>query len=252
MYNASPVSSVHLTNDRGIPLHVADYMRDHTIAAMKYFIGGFSHPKKMPEAGYSLPAYACNVGQKLRTKKNTVCSRCYGCGGNYCFPNVAACLFDRLYTVANTDPRDWVLSASGLIWHYGIDYFRWHDSGDLQSFNHLMRIIRVCENTPNTRHWLPTKEIGILREYLNSSRCQWEGIPENLCIRVSAYYINRDAPDLGVPTSVVLSDKHPGADAQPKADACPVTTGAAESCNEADCRKCWDTETPCVGYKLHR
>ena len=36
-------------------------------------------------------------------------------------------------------------------------WFRWHDSGDIQSLEHLEKIFEVCRLTPETSHWLPTR-----------------------------------------------------------------------------------------------
>ena len=57
-------------------------------------------------------------------------------------------------------------------------YFRWHDAGDVQSHEHMAKIIVVCKLTPNTKHWLPTQE----RQYLPAP----EEVPDNLIIRLSA------------------------------------------------------------------
>ncbi len=62
-------------------------------------------------------------------------------------------------------------------------FHRWHDSGDLQSVEHLEKIIEVCRRTPQIQHWLPTRELAILRA------CR-ERIPANLTIRVSATMID--------------------------------------------------------------
>jgi len=232
-----------------IPSYVAAYMATHSVGEMLYNVGGLSHPSKMPEAGYSLPACACNVGQRLAQIARSVCAGCYANGGNYRFPNVEACLFDRLWTVANVPADDWILSMSGLIYHYGVRFFRWHDSGDLQSLEHFARIVSVCENTlAVTRHWLPTKEIGILKRWIGD-RSASEMLPANLCVRVSSYYVGDDAPQIcGLPTSTVSNPDN--------ADLlCPVTyapPGIKLTCDKAKCRGCWDRNLPTVDYKLHR
>ena len=39
-------------------------------------VGGLSKPSKMPSYGYSLSAFKCKVGSKLRLVKNSTCADC--------------------------------------------------------------------------------------------------------------------------------------------------------------------------------
>ncbi len=48
----------------------------------------------------------------------------------------------------------------------GEPFFRWFDSGDLQSVEMVRDIVAVAERTPEIRHWLPTREYATVREYL--------------------------------------------------------------------------------------
>jgi len=75
-------------------------------------------------------------------------------------------------------------------------YFRWHDSGDLQSVEHFRLICDIARATPNTTHWLPTKE----PRYVKGD------VPANLIVRVSAPHIDQAAPN-HAHTSTVVSDK---------------------------------------------
>ena len=115
--------------------------------------GGLSAPGKMPEGSYNLPASHCQTGQKLALIEGTPCSGCYALKGRYRFPNVKDALARRLDSLKHPD---WVPAMVKLI--QGIKYFRWPDSGDLQSAWHLQQIFRVCEATPATSPWLPTQE----------------------------------------------------------------------------------------------
>ena len=42
-------------------------------------------------------------------------------------------------------------------------WFRWHDAGDIQSLEHLEKIFEVCKQTPETMHWMPTREAQFLK-----------------------------------------------------------------------------------------
>ena len=57
---------------------------------------GFTRTSKMPGLSYSLPAWECKTGSKLRKIKGSVCASCYALKG---------CL---LYT--SPSPRDGLLS----------------------------------------------------------------------------------------------------------------------------------------------
>ena len=45
--------------------------------------GSMTRTNKMPGLSYSLPAWECQVGAKLRAVKGSVCSGCYALKGNY-------------------------------------------------------------------------------------------------------------------------------------------------------------------------
>ena len=81
-------------------------------------------------------------------------------------------------------------------------YFRWHDSGDLQGAQHLKNILEVCKQTPDTQHWLPTREAKLL-QYLDP-----EVIPKNLVVRVSGTKVNGPAPSWWPWTSTVTTARH--------------------------------------------
>ena len=119
--------------------------------------GGLSAPGKMPEGSYNIPASACQTGAILREIPDTPCHECYAFKNRYNFPNVKKALQRRLKSL--THPQ-WVEAMTTLVRKK--KHFRWHDSGDIQSVDHLKKIFEVCNNTPGTMHWLPTQE----RKYL--------------------------------------------------------------------------------------
>jgi hypothetical protein len=117
------------------------------------------------------------------------------------------------------------------------EWFRFHDTGDIQSLEHLIMIIQVCMLTPNTKHRLPTKEIGIVKEYLEKYR-----IPDNLVIRVSSSFIG-DGPreDIeGLDTTSTVNTN--------TGFLCPATR-TRKICG--DCRACWSRKVKNIDYKLH-
>jgi hypothetical protein len=196
----------------------------------KEITGGLSAPSKMPGPAFNLPAAACITGAKLAKVPGSTCSGCYALKGRYRFPNVQAALTRRLAKLH--DPR-WVQSMVALITDQS--WFRWHDSGDIQSAKHLTNIFEVCNRTPGTAHWLPTRESRFL------SLMDPDVVPKNLKIVLSDHMNNqRVAPTWWPYTSGVSTDH--------KLVTCP----ASKQGNKClDCRKCWDRNTKRVIYGKH-
>ena len=191
-------------------------------------VGGLSKPSKMPGPAYNLPASACITGQKLAKVPGSVCAGCYALKGRYRFNNVQAALQRRLQAI---ESPEWVEAMIILIKPQ--KYFRWHDSGDIQSLKHLENIFRVCRATPGTSHWLPTREAQFLK------RLKVNQVPRNLIIRMSSHMIDQAPVNFWPWTSTVTSGD---------GRSCP----APEQGNECkDCRACWDRTVPNVCYGKH-
>ena len=193
----------------------------------KEITGGLSKPSKMPGPSYNLPATQCITGAKLVKIPGSVCHGCYALKGRYRFSNVRMALARRLESLKH--PR-WVEAMTALI--QGEPWFRWHDSGDLQSLKHLCNIFEVCRHTPNTWHWLSTREAQIIK-FLDS-----EIIPKNLMIRFSSHMINQPPVKFWPWTSTVSTTTK----------TCP----AKDQGNECgSCRSCWDRSVSNVTYPKH-
>ena len=188
--------------------------------------GGLSAPGKMPEGSYNIPASACQTGQILAKVKDTPCEGCYALKGRYRFPNVKAALARRLASL--THPQ-WVEAMTTLIKKK--KYFRWHDSGDIQSVAHLKKIYEVCLNTPKTMHWLPTQE----RKYLP---LQGSSYPDNLVIRLSNAKNNTKPGNAWTHWSTVV-DKDGDCPASKQGNVC------------GSCRRCWSRDVKHVTYPKH-
>ncbi len=68
--------------------------------------GSMTRTSKMPGLSYSLPAWECQVGAKLRAVKGSVCAGCYALKGNYTrYPAIKAAQYYRLQSLM--DPR-WI------------------------------------------------------------------------------------------------------------------------------------------------
>ena len=197
-----------------------------TSEALK-IVGGLSKPSKMPGWSYGLPASECKTGKKLQQVEGSTCYNCYALKGCYVFKVVQAAQYRRLAAIRS--PL-WTGAMAYLINSKKSQEFRWHDSGDVQDLDHLYKIYKVCELTPDKRHWLPTREAWI-KDHLRSK-------PDNLVIRFSAPMINQRAPKSWPNSSEVVTA---GAN-------CP----AAKQDNECrDCRACWDPAVKVIKYGKH-
>lgn len=233
-----------------------------TLTEARRIVGSLGFPSKMPGTSYGLSAHDCLAGRKLVTVPGSICSDCYALRDKFSWPNAQIAFARRL---AGTKHPLWVDAMVTVLRHVhrgtpirvdlglrtpgqlkrngGVrfrfnepGFHRWHDSGDLQSVEHFDAILEVCRRTPQIRHWLPTRELAIVR----ASR---QPVPPNLTIRVSATMIDGAAPK-GWP---VASTVHTvGAPA--KAWECPARH-QQHQCGA--CRACWSRDVPLVSYPRH-
>ena len=189
----------------------------------------FTRTGKMPGLSYSLPAWECQTGSKLRKVEGSPCFGCYALKGNYTrYPAIKEAQYRRLEAMKHPQ---WVQAMAAVIKRQ--KFFRWHDAGDLQSHEHMQKIIEVCKLTPNTKHWLPTQE----RQYLPKP----EEVPANLVIRLSRSKIDLEtAPKAWSHDSGVTTDD--------SKRTCPAPTQGGKC---LDCRACWNPEVKSVIYGKH-
>jgi hypothetical protein len=164
--------------------------------------------------------------------------------GNYAFTNVQRAQYARLDAISNPA---WVEAMVTLIAD-AVDpkdpYFRWHDSGDLQSLDHLQAIAEIARRTPWVKYWIPTREFQIVARF----RADHE-IPANLVIRLSAHMVDGKTPDgYGFPVSGVYRDWETFTATNPDSLKCPAPTQGNEC---ASCRTCWNPDARSVSYHKH-
>ena len=193
----------------------------------KEITGGLSAPSKMPGPAYNLPAQACITGAKLVKVPGSVCEGCYALKGRYNFNNVRRALAKRLESLKHPQ---WIPAMVAQIKKQ--KFFRWHDAGDLQGAWHLKNIMEVCNQTPQVRHWLPTREARFLK-FIDP-----DIIPANLIIRISGHMVDGKNATWWPWTSSVTS-KH---------GTCPAPYQGGKC---VKCRTCWDRLTPNVIYAKH-
>ena len=204
------------------------------IIALK-LVGGLSDTSKMPGQSYGLPTANCPTGSKLALKKGTICSDCYACKGFYkTYANTVLPAQQR--RLDSLDSPQWVEAMVQCLKRE--TYFRWFDSGDLQSVQLLENIKEVARRTPKCHHWVSTRERKFVQESLKISP-----MPDNLVVRISATYPDVPVrPIEGVQGANVHKDKPPvGFECR-----APYQFGRCD-----DCRVCWDKNVPTVSYRFH-
>jgi hypothetical protein len=190
-------------------------------------VGGLSKPSKMPGWSIGIPAKECKTGGKLVNVKGSVCEGCYALKGCYVFAVVQKAQYKRLEAIQHPD---WVQAMATLINSKKPDVFRWHDSGDVQDLDHLEKIFKVCELTPEKRHWMPTREAWI-KDHMHKA-------PANLVVRFSSPMIDQ-GPVKSWPNTSTVSTKSRTCPAPDQDNAC------------GSCRACWDPNVKNIEYGKH-
>ena len=209
--------------------------RRMTLKLARIIAGSLGKPSKMPGLSYGISAKLCKVGAKLAQVVGSTCAGCYALKANYMYPSVQTAHAKR---VAGLTSISWAQAMITQIGQSGTDYFRWHDSGDLQSFQHLLDIVRIADALPGVKFWIPTREQGLIKRFAEN----FGAFPGNLCVRVSAAMIDGKAPSGFENTSTV----HANAPAQGLS--CPAPT-QGNKCG--DCRACWDKTNTNTSYHVH-
>ena len=196
--------------------------------------GKLGNPSKMPGQSYGLSAHDCNVGSKLAKIPGSVCHGCYALKANYQYPSVQKAHANRAAYLATPQ---WIDAMIVQIKHSRTKYFRWHDSGDLQSFQHLVSICKIARALPKVNFWLPTRENALVRKYQSLG-----SFPDNLTVRVSGQMVDGAMPSGFDNISMVT------ANGTVYGKECRAYT-RNNKCST--CRACWSKEVRCVTYHKH-
>ena len=200
---------------------------------------------KMPGTTFAQDSFACHVGNRLAKVENSVCSGCYARRIQKLRPSVNKGWtrnYESAVTMIHSNPDKWVKACVFQIERQTKKlqepFHRWFDSGDLDSIEQLIAICDVAKATPDIKHWLPTREIAIVREFL-----AWFGdFPSNLCVRVSAPMIGDKPLGAFEYTSTVHRKGH-----KVHGHKCPAPD---QGNNCGKCRACW-TFKGNVSYTKH-
>jgi hypothetical protein len=226
-----------------------------TVKLAQSIAGTLGHPSKMPGYSYGISAQLCHTGSKLRKVPGSVCSGCYAMTDWYRSWIPLLVGHDRRFKGLR-HPL-WIDALVKMIDSActGEDnYFRWHDSGDLQGVWHLANIVEVCRRTPTVHHWLPTREYEYVAAFLRGGG----SIPDNLTIRLSAHMIDAEPvipqPELaGLPVSTVSTVSVYKSGIQIVEGKGSIECRAVEARDNkcGSCRACWARDVRSVSYPQH-
>ena len=198
-----------------------------------------SNVSKMPGFSISRDAWLCDVGSKLAKVEGSTCANCYARKGMYRMPNVRKKMIEReeFFNAPDFVPR--MINVLNIVRG---DVFRWFDSGDVADVGMALNIIEVCRQTPNKRHWIPS------REYEKWTRAlQIDKLPDNAVLRMSAHMVDGPRSKGFTHTSTVHSGKKAVYDI-PRGQICPAPQNN-NKCGE--CRACWSADVVNVSYHEH-
>lgn len=201
-----------------------------------------SNPGKMPCKSWSLQAIDTCPGSVDKSHHSGLvpaCRGCYATQGNYRFPAVKA---PRIHNKEDWQRNAWVADMVAAIGKES--HFRWFDSGDVYSVQLAEKIYSVMRDTPNTRHWLPTrmykfkKFAPILAEMAKLN---------NVVVRASSDDIRGKKVATSLKNSSIIFD--PETQSTPKGAVMCSAYQNEGKCG--DCRACWDKSVSTIAYPQH-
>ena len=164
------------------------------------------------------------------------CSGCYATTGCYNFKGTKKVRSDNK---ADAKRTEWAADMVAALKKQ--KHFRWFDSGDMYSLELAEKIYTVMVNTPNTKHWLPTRMHKFPKFQAIIAKMQ---ALDNVMVRPSS-----DAVDgtytKGVHGSTILPE------GSPVPDGVVVCNAPNQDGKCMDCRACYDKSVPVIGYVAH-
>jgi len=194
-----------------------------------------SKTSKMPCKSWSLEAIAtCPASKGEDGELVDACKGCYATTGFYLMGNAKKL---REHNSEDWKREEWV---SEMVYELrNQTYFRWFDSGDVAWLKLAEKIYQVCEQTPNVKHWIPTRmykfpKFKAILDKLNE-------LP-NVRVRFSSDSVEGDFTNEHASTII------PYADSPTDAFICEAYSRGGKC---GDCRACWQKDVPMIAYVAH-
>ena len=164
------------------------------------------------------------------------CSGCYATAGCYNFPDTKKVRADNK---AQWQDDSFVGEFTKALQKQS--HFRWFDSGDMYAIGLAEKMYEVMLNTPNTKHWLPTRmyKFQKFQNILNKMKA----LP-NVMVRYSSDEIDGTYTK-GLHGSTILPNEN-YADSETFVCKAPSQDGKC-----LDCRACYNKDISVIGYLAH-
>ena len=210
-----------------------------------------SKTSKMKITGKKVGSWSLPAGPSCPGSKNSdgsiaeICQGCYAKKGMYRFPVVKDA---RAYNREDYHKDDWVDRMVKQVSKF--DYFRWFDSGDIETPELASKIAVVITRTPNVNHWVPTRSDKV-HEIAKRGLIKFRSSVgfANAAIRLSADNIGLSKPERpGVNSYVINVSDIPEANKRGIL-VCPATTPGTTQKSCDTCTACY-SDVP-VAYVLH-
>ena len=197
-----------------------------------------SNTRKLGCKSWSLQAIeTCPAAKDKNGDLVPACKGCYATSGAYRFSNVKKVRFDN--------KEAWQLESfeSDFIQALAKEkFFRWFDSGDMYSLALAEKMLYIMQNTPQVKHWLPTRMHKFAKFHSILERMQ--SLP-NVNVRLSSDGINGELIDtkLNSTNSTII-----GLNSAYNGFVCPssLQDGKCKAC-----KACFDKEVKTVAYIGH-
>lgn len=232
-----------------------------------------SWPSKMSCASWSLPA----GGPACPSINGTICNDCYAQKGTYKWPAVENAQQARWYWTKESmrthkGAASWTAHMLAAIKHEVLEskqpkYFRIHDSGDFFNATYALAWREVAARLPEIKFWAPTRRwqagcgkkatgaqvtnAGTIFKILTDEDRTLTAIKSlaslpNVTVRPSALDFDQDGPDVeGLAAGSGSITYSTGSSLE-----CPASLNSS-SCEEEECRYCWDRPGYEVYYLKH-
>jgi len=192
---------------------------------------------------WSLPALThCPGAREKGGLIVEVCRGCYAREGCYHFPSTKAVRESNVLDYKQDDWEDRVIAKLE-----GEEYFRWFDSGDVDTPVLAAKLHRIVKATPDTKHWIPTRSHKFKRIDRHLRLIDEE---PNACVRISSDNIGVPIVEYVAgarrPSSVVIKNAN---DVPDGATVCNSYKTKPAKCN--GCRACWDKTVETIAYPIH-
>ena len=173
-------------------------------------------------------------------------NQCYACKGRQQICRVQAAYYRNLRLYYD-NPDEFFEQVYYKVKFSGLPKVRLFDSGDIPNYDFLVRLVDLCNKTPNVKYGGFTKKYEIVNKWIDKNG----NLPENLNIVFSAWHIGwKVINPHNLPVAYVdFKDKTLNPEFPKDITSCPNEKDKTITCSI--CRKCWNKNIKAVKFTQH-